>query len=80
MTGNWLLHVDEHRCVGSGVCASTAPGHFTIGENRRSRPTAVEVAADERILDAASICPMEAISVVESAGGSALFPEEEGGG
>ncbi len=78
MTGNWRLDVDRRRCIGSGVCRSTAPEHFSVDGTRRARPVAAEVAADERLLDAAAICPMEAISIVDSISGRTLFPQEEG--
>jgi len=79
MAGDWKLDVDHGRCIGSGVCASVAAGHFVIDATRRSQPTAAEVAPDERVLDAAFTCPMEAISVVELGSGRTLFPEGERG-
>ncbi|MEV7923657.1 ferredoxin [Kitasatospora sp. NPDC088779] len=75
MGGDWRIEVDGRRCIGSGVCTSTAPGRFTIDDTRRSRPTAGEIAPDERVLDAAFTCPMEAISVVQRSSGLTLFPD-----
>ncbi|MFJ2580783.1 ferredoxin [Kitasatospora aureofaciens] len=65
MTGEWQIDVDHRRCIGSGVCASVAPGHFTLDDNQRSHPIAAAATPDERILDAAATCPMEAISITE---------------
>nr|WSW42330.1 ferredoxin [Streptomyces sp. NBC_01001]WSW63228.1 ferredoxin [Streptomyces sp. NBC_00998] len=85
MTDEWQLDVESRRCIGSGVCASAAPDHFTIDSTHRSRPTAAHVTPDGRVLDAAFTCPVEAISVVERSTGLTLFPEdpeensEEGG-
>lgn len=79
MASDWKLDVDRGRCIGSGVCTSVAPGHFVIDSTRRSQPTVAEVAPDERVLDAAFTCPMEAISVVELSSGRALSPEGEYG-
>ncbi|MCX5379742.1 ferredoxin [Streptomyces sp. NBC_00091] len=76
MTGDWEVGVDSRRCIGSGVCASAAPAHFSIDTARRSRPTAARVAPDEGVLNAAFTCPVEAISVVELTTGLMLFPEE----
>ncbi|WP_330333763.1 ferredoxin [Streptomyces sp. NBC_00536] len=79
MTGDWQLDVDTRRCIGSGVCASAAPGRFVIDSaadgTRRSRPTAPRVPSDDAVLDAAFTCPVEAISVVELDSGLTLFPE-----
>ncbi|WSY80209.1 ferredoxin [Streptomyces sp. NBC_00876] len=77
MTDDWRLSVDSGSCIGSGVCASVAPDHFTIDSSRRSRPTAAQVSRDDRLLDAAHTCPVEAVSIVEVSTGLTVFPEEE---
>ncbi|MWA16132.1 ferredoxin [Streptomyces sp. BA2] len=77
MTEDWQLDVESRLCIGSGVCASAAPHHFTLDSTRRSRPTAAHVTPDDRVLNAAFTCPVEAISVVERSTGLTLFPEEE---
>ncbi|MDG4823259.1 ferredoxin [Asanoa sp. WMMD1127] len=61
----WNVEVSPE-CIGSGVCAGTAPRHFTLGPDGRSRPLATPTAPDEAILDAAVSCPMEAIAVTDS--------------
>ncbi|NBE82869.1 ferredoxin [Micromonospora rubida] len=58
----WRLHVDPTRCIGSGICAGTAPGHFTLVEGL-SRPLAERVTPAQEVIDAADSCPMEAIVV-----------------
>ncbi|WP_262283209.1 ferredoxin [Micromonospora sp. MA102] len=60
----WQLHVDPTRCIGSGICAGVAPGHFVLVDGL-SRPVAERIAADESVLDAAESCPLEAIIVSE---------------
>ncbi|KAB1912774.1 MULTISPECIES: ferredoxin [unclassified Micromonospora] len=60
----WRLHVDPTRCIGSGICAGVAPGHFVLVDGL-SRPVAERIAADESVLDAAESCPLEAIVVSE---------------
>ncbi|MEV0715133.1 ferredoxin [Asanoa sp. NPDC050611] len=57
-------------CIGSGVCAGTAPHHFAIGPDNRSRPVATPLEPHEAILDAAVSCPMEAITVTDAATGA----------
>ncbi|MER0447919.1 ferredoxin [Streptomyces sp. Edi4] len=76
MTDEWRLDIESRRCIGSGVCASTAPDHFAIDSTHHSRPTAAHVTPDDRVLDAAFTCPVEAISVVERRTGLTLFPED----
>jgi ferredoxin len=62
--GQWRVHVDATRCIGSGICAGTAPGHFVLVDGL-SRPLAERVAPDEVLVDAADSCPVEAVVVSE---------------
>ncbi|WP_424637249.1 ferredoxin [Embleya sp. AB8] len=56
------FHVDRTLCIGSGICAATAPAHFTRDPDgrARSRPDAPPPTPEAE--DAASLCPMEAIA------------------
>ena len=65
----WNIDVSP-ACIGSGVCAGTAPQHFAIGPDGRSRPLAAPVEPDEAVLDAAASCPMEAIAVTDTGTGA----------
>jgi ferredoxin len=68
----WRVAVDPARCIGSGICAGTAPGHFRL-ENGRSRPINEVVEPDPAVVDAAETCPTEAI-VVRGPAGEVLAP------
>ncbi|WP_308440161.1 ferredoxin [Asanoa siamensis] len=61
-------------CIGSGVCAGSAPGHFAIGADGRSHPPATPVDPDDAILGAAASCPMEAITVTDADTGTHVDP------
>ncbi|MEU4929644.1 ferredoxin [Streptomyces yokosukanensis] len=64
----WHLHIDSDRCIGSGMCAGTAPDLFVLDEDR-SRPVSEHIPeGDERALEAADICPMLAITVCDADG------------
>jgi ferredoxin len=69
----WRVEVSGD-CIGSGVCAGTAPRHFALGEDNRSHPLSSPVAADEAVLDAAASCPMEAIRVTDADTGEEIQP------
>lgn len=63
----WRLHVDPARCIGSAVCAGSAPTLFTLDAGRataRSEP----VDPDDRLIDVAASCPAEAITVHDTDG------------
>ncbi|MCM2392528.1 ferredoxin [Streptomyces albipurpureus] len=57
------IELDRALCIGSGLCAATAPGHFALDADRRSRLREDAGAPDERVEDAAAVCPVEAITI-----------------
>ena len=70
----WNIAVSPD-CIGSGVCAGTAPRHFAIGQDGRSRPLASPVDPDDIVLGAAASCPMEAISVTDADTGAPVVDQ-----
>jgi ferredoxin len=71
---SWRLSVDRSRCMGTTICASTAPGRFEINREGQSQPAAETAAPADDVMRAAELCPMEAISVALAATGEELFP------
>ncbi|MCC3649959.1 MULTISPECIES: ferredoxin [Streptomyces] len=67
----WHIEVDRERCMGSAVCAGTAPDLFTMDADR-SRPVRPDVEPDEEVLDVADSCPVMAIEVLD--GGKVIAP------
>ena len=74
MSGDWRIAVDPQRCIGSGICAGTAPEHFRLVDGLSTPLTAVTAPADP-LIDAAESCPVEAITVREVAGDRLIAPE-----
>jgi ferredoxin len=72
--GRWRIDVDRARCIGSGMCVGTAPGRFELDGDSRSHPVTETGPADQAVLDAAASCPVEAITVVDTATGEAIDP------
>ena len=69
-----LITVDHDRCVGSTMCVQVADAVFSLDESGQSivhDPTGADA---DTIVDAASQCPMEAITVVDEGSGETLFP------
>ncbi|MFC0600848.1 ferredoxin [Streptomyces palmae] len=77
MGDQWELEVDRGLCVGSGLCAHTAPEVFRLDATRRSRPVRPRATGSEAVLAAAEGCPVEAITLRLSDTGEAVFPPEE---
>ncbi|MFF9478380.1 ferredoxin [Streptomyces sp. NPDC014733] len=68
------VEVDPLRCIGSGICAGTAPELFVL-DGPRSRPVREEIDGDdELVLDAADMCPAMAITVREN--GRVIAPRD----
>lgn len=69
----WRIAVDRGTCIGSGVCAGSLPGVFRLVDGAAA-PVSDVVAPDDAVAAAAESCPMEAITVRDSAG-NLIAPE-----
>lgn len=73
---NWNVSVDHGVCIGSGMCVGAAPDHFAFDYDEGvSRALSEEIEPDERAVDAAESCPVEAI-LVRAADGRLLAPKD----
>ncbi|WP_232247851.1 ferredoxin [Kitasatospora azatica] len=70
-----VVTVDRGRCVGTGLCASTAPADLALGEDGRARPRRERTDAHEAVVEAAELCPMEAIAVHRASTGELVAPD-----
>lgn len=70
----WTVRVDRDACIGSGMCAGSAPDYFRL-DGGRSQPVAERVRPDDDVRYAAESCPMEAITVRDAATGEQVAPE-----
>ncbi|MFF8596270.1 ferredoxin [Streptomyces sp. NPDC015220] len=71
----WQVRVDAKACMGTGICAGTAPGRFELRDGA-SHPTSESVAPAREVVDAAESCPVEAILVTHRGTGARIAPEE----
>ncbi|MFJ9431252.1 ferredoxin [Streptomyces sp. NPDC101490] len=58
----WNVRVDPGLCMASGMCAAIAPEVFAL-DGEHARPLAGSFAPDDRVLEAADVCPAQAITV-----------------
>lgn len=60
--------VDRSRCVGTGICESTVPVVFEIGDDGRLVIVDENVAPDrlDAVRSAVASCPTQALSLMES--------------
>lgn len=68
------ISVDHNRCVGSTMCVQFAPAVFALDDAGQSVVEDPGGSSRGQVIDAASQCPMEAITVVDAATGEELFP------
>lgn len=71
MTEKWRVSVDPDRCIGSGVCAGTAPDHFRL-DGQHSVPVQPVTDPADPVMDAAVSCPAEAILLADAATGAEI--------
>ncbi|MFC9913939.1 ferredoxin [Streptomyces sp. NPDC127197] len=71
----WRLEVDRIACAGSGLCLATAHGRLRLDAGR-ARAVAELTDPDARVIDAAEICPMEAITVSDARTGEIIAPQQ----
>lgn len=62
--------IDESSCIAQGDCAELAPDVFTVGDSA----SVIGTGPDDVILAAATECPTEAITVVDSVTGEQVYP------
>jgi ferredoxin len=74
VTGDrWRVTVEAGRCIGSGICAGSAPGYFVLVDDV-SRPVGEVVDPADAVTDAADSCPVEAIEVRDLADNTLIAP------
>ena len=61
----WSVEIDRDRCMGSGVCAFTAPDVFDVDATGRAVLVGVVQHGDERVREAVADCPVSALRLIE---------------
>ncbi|MFJ1756413.1 ferredoxin [Kitasatospora sp. NPDC088134] len=69
-----VVTVDQGRCIGSGLCARTAPADLLLAANGRAAPARSQTGPSEELTEAAELCPVEAIAVRDAATGALVAP------
>jgi ferredoxin len=71
------VEVDRSVCIGSAQCVHRAPEAFRLDTAMQSHPAEAETDANEKILEAAESCPVEAIMITLLGSGEPVFPPED---
>ncbi|WP_406194464.1 ferredoxin [Kitasatospora sp. NBC_01560] len=78
-----VVRVDHARCIGSGMCALTAPGSLVLGADglahparaaQPGRPDGAGEPLTEELADAVDFCPVEALALYDARDGRPVAP------
>lgn len=68
------IRIDRGRCIGTANCIKVAPGVFALDNGNVVSFTPASAAIDQaRLIDACSVCPVDALSAID-ANGHTLVP------
>ena len=73
-TEGLVIEIDRELCYGFGDCVSSAPDVFELDDDEKARVIDPNGAARDDLVDAAGNCPVNAITIVDSATGETLYP------
>ncbi|MFH9352456.1 ferredoxin [Kitasatospora sp. NPDC017646] len=75
-----VVRVDRERCIGSGMCALSAPDSLVLDADGRARPVAEYADGGAELTDglaeAVEFCPVEALALHSASGGYRIAPAE----
>ncbi|MEV7601268.1 ferredoxin [Kitasatospora sp. NPDC089797] len=75
-----LVRVDLDRCIGSGMCALSAPGSLALGPEGQALAVAGYADGGAELTDglaeAVEFCPVEALTLHSARGGHRIAPPD----
>jgi len=71
--GKYKVKVDRMLCIGTADCVKIAPNTFELDDEAKSVVKKQNGDSDEKILEAAKVCPVLAI-IVEDEDGKQVYP------
>ncbi|RKT08933.1 ferredoxin [Streptomyces sp. 1114.5] len=75
-----VVRVDRDRCIGSGMCARSAPGSLALGADGLAAPLAAYADGGaeltEELTEAVDFCPVEALTLHAARGGHRIDPAD----
>lgn len=71
----YKIEIDRELCIGDGACCGEAPSTFEMDDENIAVVTNADGHTDEEILQAAQVCPVDAIILTEKDSGKKVWPE-----
>ena len=71
----YKIEIDRDLCIGDGACCGEAPNTFEMDDDNIAVVKDDGGHTDEEILQAAQVCPVDAIILTDLATGEKVWPE-----
>ncbi len=69
-----MIVVDRELCYGFGDCVESAPAVFELDDDEKAVVIDPNGAGRDDLVEAAANCPVNAITITDSASGETVFP------
>jgi ferredoxin len=73
-TEGLLIEIDRELCYGFGDCVSAQPDVFQLDDDEKAYVVDPDAAGRDDLVEAASNCPVNAITIRDAATGEELYP------
>ncbi len=71
----YKVEVDRELCIGDGACVGEAPNTFEMDDDNIAIVKDENGHTDEEILQAAQVCPVDAIILTDTETGEKVWPQ-----
>lgn len=72
---NYNISIDRDLCIGDGACCGEAPNTFEMDGDNIATVKNPDGHTDEETLQAAQVCPVDAIILIDKATGQKVWPQ-----
>ncbi len=71
----YKIEIDRDLCIGDGACVGEAPNTFEMDADNIAKVTNPDGHTPDEILQAAQVCPVDAIKLIDAATGEKVWPK-----
>lgn len=71
----YKIEIDRELCIGDGACVGEAPDTLEMDDENIAVVTNTAGNSDEEILQAAQVCPVDAIILTDAETGEKVWPK-----
>jgi ferredoxin len=71
----YKIDIDRELCIGDGACCGEAPNTFEMDGDNIAKVTNADGHTPEEVLQAAQVCPVDAIKLTDAQSGEQVWPK-----